>query len=894
MSFSLLAAPSGAASKTLDSVGISTDKLAHKLRDGGLVSAIGYIKDGLQGWSKVDQAQIISHAFGGGRSGAGIMSLINNFDVLKMKEAQVTAGMSKFGADVAKQAATPQAKLKMLESTLATLGVEIGDHLLPAVVNSAKGLENFLGWFDKLSPGVKKTTAEVALFLVALGPVLAIAGRLVMAYGLFVRLLGTIDVALGRTTASTVANTTATTAATDATKAQAAATEGLSGKMAGLRFAGAIAGLGLMAAGAKSSNDSIKTLTTVGGAALLGFSMGGPIGAAIGAGGGLLYSLYKNIQSSAAAAKAAKADYSGLGGTFDQLTGAITSNTRMTIENQLARSGALKSLAIYGITTRTAISAILGEGSARKVVTTAIDRQVQNYKALTSQIKTLEAAQKASGYDTAAGARGGVKPTGEQQARQAEINGLKQQAAAQKNAIDAVRKGIPAFKSQQQQLRRNIAATTDYSGKLKGLPKNVRTYVAAHGIIPTAKGIADIARRYHLMPKQVRTLIAAAGINSTVKAIESVKAKLSETDKSKANLALYQESLRAGAHTAAGLARDIGFGVKTQVEAGPAEAKANLSRFEASIKAAAINAKGIASTGGRSVGDALSAGVIAGFSSTSGLLAQQAAAAVQNAIAAARRAAGAHSPSRKMAQLGRDLMDGLLQGIASRQLSVQKAMQQIQGVIDNVGKQITANLSKITNLKNTQSGFLSTFTANSLFGVDLSHTTTDAAGTSVTTPETITDLIKYQKRQAHQAHRLMRDVNKVTGEGLSKALVRQLQSEGTSGAAALHALATGDPAQIRRLNRLNKQTSDSLHAAGMRAGNYVRGGSVNADIRLAQRQEHTLERQEHVLRDLEHRLKELDATLKKDQTITVKIGEEAIIRQIRRRNKRKGVKTAGV
>jgi hypothetical protein len=153
---------------------------------------------------------------------------------------------------------------------------------------------------------------------------------------------------------------------------------------------------------------------------------------------------------------------------------------------------------------------------------------------------------------------------------------------------------------------------------------------------------------------------------------------------------------------------------------------------------------------------------------------------------------------------------------------------------------------------------MGTFTADSIFGTDISQ----GGG--------IGALIAAQKAQAHQAHRLNRDIRKVTGEGLSKALIRQLQSQGTAGAAALHALATGSPEQIRELNRLNKQTSDSLRRAGLRAGNYVRGGSIGADIRRAQKQEHTLEK-------MEHHLKDLADGQKKGQTIIVKIGDDALI-----------------
>jgi TP901 family phage tail tape measure protein len=243
-----------------------------------------------------------------------------------------------------------------------------------------------------------------------------------------------------------------------------------------------------------------------------------------------------------------------------------------------------------------------------------------------------------------------------------------------------------------------------------------------------------------------------------------------------------------------------------------------------------------------------------------------------------KKAMGIFSPSKVFRGYGNNLMDGLMQGIADREMSVQTAMSRISTLIQNAG-------NKISNLMSTKSGFMRTFTSDSIFGTDLTRPTL-ADGTRGPRGD-IGTLIAAQKAQAHQAHRLNRDVKQATKMGLSKALIRQLQSQGTSGAAALHAIASGSEAEVKRLNRLNKQTSESLKSAGMRAGNYVRGGSVSADIRVAQKQEHVLEL-------LEHHLKDLAKSEKKGQTIIVEIDSEAVIRAIHRRNKRKGVKTANV
>jgi hypothetical protein len=224
--------------------------------------------------------------------------------------------------------------------------------------------------------------------------------------------------------------------------------------------------------------------------------------------------------------------------------------------------------------------------------------------------------------------------------------------------------------------------------------------------------------------------------------------------------------------------------------------------------------------------------------------------------------------SKSFRGMGRGIMDGIVDGIADRKLSLENAL-------NKVGDLVSKMKDKVSRLTSTQAGFKHTFASDNVFGTDLSG----GGG--------IEAIISARAAQADQASQLLADVKQAGKLGLSKSLIRQLQAQGTSGAAALHAIVTGSPDRIALLNSLDKQTNASLAAAGIRAGNQVRGGSIADDIRRAQKQEHTLEL-------LERRLHELAQHMKKDQTITVEIDGEAVITSIVKRNKRKGVKSAGV
>jgi hypothetical protein len=211
---------------------------------------------------------------------------------------------------------------------------------------------------------------------------------------------------------------------------------------------------------------------------------------------------------------------------------------------------------------------------------------------------------------------------------------------------------------------------------------------------------------------------------------------------------------------------------------------------------------------------------------------------------------------------GRAIMDGLLAGIESKKMTVKKALEKVTALV-------SAAADKISSLKDIRAGFAATFSSDSIFGADMSG----GGGISA--------LIAMQQQQATQASQLMADIQKVAGMGLSKSLISQLQAQGTSGADALHALASGSSSQIAQLNALNAQTQSSLQGAGLLAGNTVRGGDINADISRAGRDLAVAKAVEHALSKLS-----LEAV--------VKINGEDLVVLIKARNRRKGVATANL
>lgn len=146
MSLSLLGAPSDKAETALKSIGVTGLKLAQAMRSpGGIVAAIGLLKQHLDasGLSASKQAILLSHAFGGGRSSSGILTLLNNYSVLQKKQDQINRSIGKFGPAVAQQKKTAEAQLKLLESSLETMGIKIGMFLIGP-------LTKFVGFLNKV------------------------------------------------------------------------------------------------------------------------------------------------------------------------------------------------------------------------------------------------------------------------------------------------------------------------------------------------------------------------------------------------------------------------------------------------------------------------------------------------------------------------------------------------------------------------------------------------------------------------------------------------------------------------------------------------------------------------------------------------------------------------
>lgn len=163
------------------------------------------------------------------------------------------------------------------------------------------------------------------------------------------------------------------------------ALSGVMGKLgAAARTTAGIGGMVALTESAKSSNKAINVLGETAGGALTGFAVGGPWGAAIGGGVGLLHSLYSATHKSSDAMVDAKAKAAAYADAIDRIASASGKAARAEALRLIQKSGIIPEANAVGIQTPDLISATLGNGKAIDRVTNAWKRQGSVVDALTT------------------------------------------------------------------------------------------------------------------------------------------------------------------------------------------------------------------------------------------------------------------------------------------------------------------------------------------------------------------------------------------------------------------------------------------------------------------------------------------------------------------------------
>jgi TP901 family phage tail tape measure protein len=176
MTIALMASPSKAAAKQLESIGMSSTQMAHDMRQpNGLLKAVEDLKTHLKdsGLTAEQQFGVLSKVFGGGRSSAVIQTLIAETDRLKTKYQELgkTDGVKRLTESWAAFQKSEAGAFGELKSGAEAFAITVGNVLMPTLTKvsheGAHMLDGFIqsGGAEKAGHGILsvfETLAEVA------------------------------------------------------------------------------------------------------------------------------------------------------------------------------------------------------------------------------------------------------------------------------------------------------------------------------------------------------------------------------------------------------------------------------------------------------------------------------------------------------------------------------------------------------------------------------------------------------------------------------------------------------------------------------------------------------------------------------------------------------------
>lgn len=195
MTFALMQAPSDKAKRALAEMGIDADDMAKKLRGpNGLMVVLTMLHEAMRRVGATTGSSLILRAFGGGRSGAGILTLIQSLD------SAVSSYQGKLNAIKQQQQAfarnqkdymeSPAYRFQVAINRLEAALIKLGGTTAPILIGMATAVATVAEAFDGLPGPVKEALGTVIALL-------AIGGPMMMAFAGIQKMIVTVGRAFG-------------------------------------------------------------------------------------------------------------------------------------------------------------------------------------------------------------------------------------------------------------------------------------------------------------------------------------------------------------------------------------------------------------------------------------------------------------------------------------------------------------------------------------------------------------------------------------------------------------------------------------------------------------------------------------------------------------------------
>ena len=180
-----LVSPAKEGAEMMQKLGIEVTNADGSMKDS--VQIQNELHDAFANLSESEQIAAASAIFGKNQM-APWLALINSApaDVEKLNKALQENGTA--GEMAADMMGGFGGSLEKLKSSLDVAGYSLGAALAPAISKVADGIQKAVDWFNALPASAQQTIATIGLILAAIGPVLAIGGRLIGGIGKLLKL----------------------------------------------------------------------------------------------------------------------------------------------------------------------------------------------------------------------------------------------------------------------------------------------------------------------------------------------------------------------------------------------------------------------------------------------------------------------------------------------------------------------------------------------------------------------------------------------------------------------------------------------------------------------------------------------------------------------------------
>lgn len=421
-----------------------------------------------------------------------------------------------------------------------------------------------------------------------------------------------------------------------------------------------VAGFVAVSKAADETNRTLSGLEQTAGLAAIGFSVGGPWGAAIGGTVGLFKGLWNTLTDTGDVLTRAQKPVVDYAASLDKITGAATQATRELLRLDLQQAGAFESASQLGISQRDLVSYLMGNKGAIDRVSAAIKNQSGEYVSYIDAMGNARQMWVENGT-AAAGLEGALQGAGYR------------------------------LREAGEEARRTALITEKLGDVYKGIPRKVLTEIRSIGGEVSIKQLRTLSKQIDLTPKTVRIIARANNLELTrgqIKRLADQAKDLGKTKVETPNMKPVQEGVKRGMDNA-----------RERAVQGLKEVR---NKMDSGMSQATSSAAGKASSGGRQVGSNLKAGIVAGFEGTADTLARMASSAVLQAVAAAKHAGDIHSPSRKTFAIGKFLGEGLTLGLESQRRATQHAATQAVEDVVTIAATALRKVEKATSKSHTR------------------------------------------------------------------------------------------------------------------------------------------------------------------------------------------------